>query len=234
MNIENFLFGVYPYIAGTVFIVGSLIRFDREQYSWKADSSQLLGKKGFRFASNLFHIGIIGIFFGHIIGMLLPHSWWQAITTDVGHQYIAVYAGSVFGGMSFIGAAMLLYRRMTNQRIVFTGRTRDSFVIFWLLVTALLGLSTISTSYHHAQIGNVQNMLQLAEYVRSIATLNVNPELLTAAGGVGFVDISFIYKLHMFFGMTIFLVFPFTRLVHIWSVPLTYLTRPYQIIRKNK
>lgn len=234
MTVDNFLFGVYPYIAGVVFILGSWIRFDREQYTWKADSSQLLGNKGMVFASNIFHVGIIGIFFGHAVGMLLPHSWWQMVATDVQHQYIAIYAGAIFGGMAAIGALLLFYRRMTNARVKAVSRFRDNFIIFWLLLTALLGLNTIFGSMHHAQAGDVQTMLQLAEYVKSIATLSVDPTLLTTAGGANFVDVSHTYKLHMLFGMTIFLVFPFTRLVHVWSVPLTYLMRPYQIVREKR
>ncbi len=226
MSLDNFLFGVYPYIAGVVFILGSWIRFDREQYTWKADSSQLLGNKGMVMASNLFHVGILGIFFGHAAGMLLPHSWWQLVATDVQHQYIAIYAGMVFGGMAAIGAALLFYRRMTNERVKTVSRFRDNFVIFWLLVTATLGLNTIFGSLHHAESGDVSTMLVLAEYVKSIATLSVDPTLLTG--------VSYTYKLHMLFGMTLFLIFPFTRLVHVWSVPLAYLMRPYQIVRTKR
>lgn len=223
MTLHDFIFGVYPYLAGTIFLVGSWIRFDREQYSWKADSSQLLSNKGMRLASNLFHIGILGIFFGHAAGMLLPHALWQVFATDLQHQYIAIYAGMVFGGMALIGAGLLLNRRLNNARIKAVSRGRDNFVIFWLLATALLGLSTIPTSMHHAAGGDVSTMLVLADYVKSIATLSVDPALIA--------EVSMIYKIHMFFGMTIFLVFPFTRLVHVWSVPLTYLGRAYQIVR---
>lgn len=225
MNLENFLFGVYPYIAGVVFILGSWIRFDREQYTWKTDSSQLLCNSGMRFASNLFHIGIIGIFFGHAIGMLLPHSWWQMIVTNVQHQYIAIYVGMVFGGMVTIGSALLLLRRISNERVKAVSRFRDNFIIFWLLLVALLGLSTILDSMSHASNGDATIMLTLAEYVKSIAMLSVDPSLVA--------NVEYSYKLHMLFGMTIFLVFPFTRLVHVWSVPLTYLIRPYQIVRSK-
>ncbi len=223
MSLHDLIFGVYPYIAGTIFLLGSWIRFDREQYTWKADSSQLLGNKGMRLASNVFHVGILGIFFGHAAGMLLPHSWWQAVATDLQHQYFAIYAGMLFGGMALLGAALLLHRRYTNKRVKAISRARDNFIIFWLLVTAGLGLGTIPTSLHHAASADVSTMLVLADYVKSIATLSVNADLIR--------DVSLAYKIHMFFGMTIFLVFPFTRLVHVWSVPVTYLGRAYQIVR---
>ena len=223
MTIHDFIFGAYPYLAGTVFILGSWIRFDRERYTWKADSRQWLSNQGMRLSSNLFHVGILGIFFGHAAGMLLPHSWWQLIATDVQHQYIAIYAGTLFGGMALVGAALLFMRRMTNARVKAVSRLRDNFVILWLLITAFLGLSTIPGSLSHAAAGDVSDMLALAEYVKSIATLSVDPSLIAG--------VSISYKIHMFFGMTIFLVFPFTRLVHVWSVPLTYLSRAYQVVR---
>jgi len=226
MTLHNFIFGAYPYLAGTIFILGSWIRFDREQYTWKADSSQLLSNKNMRMASNLFHVGILGIFFGHMFGMLVPHSWWQMIATDVQHQWIAIYAGGVFGIMCLIGAIMLFWRRISNPRVKAVSRTRDTFIIGWLLVTVSLGLSTIFVSSGHAAHGDVSSMIALTEWVKSVATLSVDSSLIQ--------DVSLIFKIHIFFGMTVFLVFPFTRLVHVWSIPLNYITRPYQIVRTKR
>jgi len=227
MNFSDLVFGAYPYIAGVVFLLGSWIRFDREQYTWKADSSQLLSNKNMRWASNLFHVGILGIFFGHAGGMLLPHGLFLALgISDVTHQYIAIYAGGIFGIMCLIGATMLLQRRVTNPRVKAVSRTRDTFVIAWLLVTVILGLSTLLVSTGHAAKGDASEMIALTEYVKSIATLSVDPSLIK--------DVSLIYKIHMFFGMTVFLIFPFTRLVHVWSVPVTYIGRAYQIVRVKR
>jgi len=227
MTLHDFVFGAYPYLAGTVFLLGSWIRFDREQYTWKTDSSQLLSNKGMRLASNLFHVGMIGIFFGHLVGMLLPHSWFLALgISDVGHQYVAIYAGGIFGAMCLTGAAMLFLRRIGEPRIRATSRKRDTFVIGWLAVTVTLGLTTILVSSGHAAHGDVSDMIALTEYVKSIATLSVDPTLIA--------DVSPIFKVHMLFGMTVFLIFPFTRLVHVWSVPVTYLIRAYQIVRVKR
>ena len=100
MNLHNFLYGVYPYIALSVFLLGSLLRFDREQYTWKSDSSQLLSKANLRLGSNLFHVGILAIFGGHAVGLLTPHSWFQAMgVSDMAHQMVAIWAGSIFGLM---------------------------------------------------------------------------------------------------------------------------------------
>jgi len=223
----NFFYGVYPYIALTVFLLGSLLRFDREQYTWKSDSSQLMSKKGIWLPSNLFHIGVLAIFGGHFIGLLVPHSLFLALgVSDMTHQYIAIYAGSIFGIICFLGAAMLWFRRLTNPRVWAVSRKMDVFIISWLLATVLLGLATIPFSMGHASHGDASVMILLATWVQSVVTLGANPELLRG--------VDTIFLVHMFFGMTVFLLFPFSRLVHIWSVPIGYLGRKYQIVRRKQ
>ena len=227
MDLHNFIFGAYPYLAGTIFLTGVWFRFDREQYTWKSDSSQLLSRKNLRVASNLFHIGIIAIFFGHLFGMLTPHSWFLAVgLSDLTHQYLAIWAGMIFGFLCLVGAGMLIQRRLYNPRIRAVSRRSDYLIIFWITATLLLGLSTIPTSLEHAAKGDAATMVILTEWVKSVATLSVEPELLR--------NVPAIYKVHIFFGMTVFLLFPFTRLVHIFSVPVGYLTRSYQIVRTKR
>lgn len=227
MNLHNFIFGAYPYIALTVFVIGSWLRFDREQYTWKSDSSQLLSKANMRLASNLFHVGIIAIFFGHAVGLLTPHGVFLALgVSDMAHQYLAITAGAIFGGLCLIGGGLLWLRRMFNPRISATSRGSDKFILSWLLVTLLLGLSTIPVSLGHAEHGNPGVMIALADWVQSIVYLHPDPALLANVDGI--------FKVHLFFGMSVFLLFPFTRLVHVWSVPLGYLGRSYQIVRSKR
>ena len=227
MRLENFLFGIYPYIALSLFFIGSWLRFDREQYSWKSDSSQLLSNKNFRLGSNLFHIGIIAIFFGHFVGLLTPHSWFTAIgVSDMAHQMIAIWAGSIFGLMCLIGGGILWVRRMFNPRVSAASRPSDKFILSWIMVTLLIGLSTIPVSLGHAGHNDPSVMIALAEWAQSIVFLRPEPALLAG--------VDTIFKLHLFFGMTVFLVFPFTRLVHVWSAPFSYAWRPYQIVRSKR
>lgn len=227
MNLQKLIFAVYPYIALTVFVIGSWIRYDSEQYTWKTDSSQLLSNKGMLLASNFFHIGILSIFGGHFAGLVLPHGLWLALgVTDMQHQWLAIMAGSVFGGMCLIGGGILWLRRMFNTRVRASSRTSDIFILSWLMVTLVLGLSTLPFSVGHANHGDATVMLALSAWVQSILTLNPQPELLDGVDPI--------FKLHMFFGLTVFLVFPFTRLVHVLTAPLNYVARSYQIVRAKR
>lgn len=224
---QNFIYGVYPYIALTVFLLGSLIRFDRDQYTWKSDSSQLLSKANMRLGSNLFHVGIIAIFFGHAVGLLTPHAVFRALGVgDMVHQMIAIWAGSIFGIMCLIGGAILWVRRMFNARVSAASRGSDKFILTWLLITLMIGLSTIPVSIGHANHDNPSVMIALAEWVQSIIYLRPDPTLL--------IGVDTIFKVHLFFGMTVFLLFPFTRLVHVWSAPIGYVARPYQVVRTKR
>jgi nitrate reductase gamma subunit len=226
MNLQKFIFGVYPYICLTIFIVGSWIRYDNEQYTWKTDSSMLLSKSNMVLASNLFHIGVLSIFGGHFAGLALPHGLWVALgVSDLQHQWIAIAAGSIFGLMCLIGGAILWLRRLFNPRVRAASRRMDVFILSWLMLTLLLGLSTLPTSIGHANHGDVAVMLTLTQWVQSILTLNPQPELIAAVDPI--------YRTHLFFGMTVFLIFPFSRLVHIWTAPFTYLGRAYQIVRQR-
>lgn len=223
---EKLLFSVYPYIALTTFLVGSLIRFDREQYTWKADSSQLFEKEQLRKGSILFHIGVLALFFGHAAGLLTPHSWfldWGI--SDMAHQYIAIIAGAVFGSLCMMGGVILWKRRMNNPRVRANSHFMDIFILDWLLVTLAVGLLTIPVSLYHAISGDASTMVLLADWVQSVFILQADSTLLSEVG--------FLYKLHLFLGMSVFFLFPFTRLVHVWSVPLGYLVRPYQIVRSK-
>ena len=227
MRLENFLYGIYPYIALSLFFIGSWLRFDREQYTWKSDSSQLLSKKNLRLGSNLFHIGVIAVFAGHFVGLLTPHSVFAGLgVSDMTHQMVAIWAGSIFGGMCLIGAAILWVRRMFNPRISATSRGSDKFILSWIIVTLLLGLSTIPVSLGHASHNDPSVMIALAEWAQSIVYLRPEPALLA--------NVDTVFKIHLFFGMTVFLLFPFTRLVHVWSAPFSYAWRPYQIVRSKR
>jgi len=224
--VHQFLFGVYPYICLAVFFVGSLIRFDREQYTWKSDSSQLLRHGQLRWGSNLFHIGILGIFFGHLFGLLMPLAFWHAIGLEPAQkQMVAIVGGGAAGLMCLAGLLLLLHRRLSEARIRATTRTMDLVVLFLLLAQLLLGLFSISVSLKHP---DGAEMLKLVNWAQHVVTFRGD-----AASFL--VDVAPVFKLHLSLGMTIFLVFPFSRLVHIWSgfAAAGYVLRAYQIVRQR-
>ena len=220
---QNFLFGIYPYIALAIFLLGSLVRFDREQYTWKSDSSQLLKRGQLRLGSNLFHIGVLFLFFGHFVGMLTPHFIYEPFLSAGAKQIMAMVSGGIAGLLAFVGISLLLHRRLTEPRIRATSKTSDILILLLLWLQLLLGLATIPLSAQHLD-GSM--MLRLAEWAQRIVTFRGGAvELLAGAGWV--------FKTHLFLGMTIFFVFPFTRLVHIWSgfAATTYAVRAWQLVR---
>lgn len=223
---EMFLFQYYPYVCLSVFVIGSLIRFDRDQYTWKSDSSQILRARQLKWGSNLFHAGILLLFMGHFFGMLTPH-WLYSVFIDAGtKQMVAVYAGGLFGAITFVGLTILLHRRFTDPRIRLTSRKSDLAVLIILWVQLLVGMFTLGGSVQHS---DGQLMMILADGAQRIMTFRpIDQE--------AFSHIPLAIKFHIFLGATIFLLFPFTRLVHIWSgvASVFYAFRAPQIVRSRR
>lgn len=216
-------FGVYPYIALTVLVLGSLIRYDREQYTWKASSSQLLEKQQLRRGSIPFHIGILGIFLGHFVGLLTPHQVWDFLGITPGmKQVVAIVAGGIFGVICLYGLVILLNRRLNNARVRASSTTMDILILVVLLAQLVLGLASIFVSVGHL---DGSEMLRLMAWAQNIFTLDPAEAVANVAGA------NPIFKLHILLGLTLFVLFPFSRLVHMLSVPVKYFSRNYQVVR---
>ena len=225
--LHQFFFVYYPYICMTVFVIGSALRYDRDQYTWKADSSQLLRKKGVRVGNNLFHIGIILLFLGHFFGLLTPREVYHHFMDSGTKQMIAMFAGGIFGTICFVGMTILLLRRLFDSRIRATSKPSDILILIVLYVQLILGLITIPFSAQHM---DGSSMIALANWAQHLVTFR--------SGAADYIiGEAIIFKLHIVLGSTIFLLFPFTRLVHVFSgivAPLKYfLRRGYQIVRKK-
>ena len=221
--INTALFGIYTYIALSVLVIGSLIRFDREQYTWRSQSSQLLRRHQLVWGSNLFHIGILVILFGHAGGLLTPVAVFEALgISHTAKQLTAIVIGGVAGMFCLIGLVMLLHRRLSDPRIRVNSSGADIAVLVLLLAQLLLGLGSIFVSLQHL---DGTEMVSLMGWAQHIVTLRPGAADLVAG-------VSIVFKVHLVLGMTIFLIFPFTRLVHIWSAPIWYLgRRGYQVVR---
>ena len=220
----NFLlFGIYPYVAIAVFVIASILRFNRDQYNWRSGSSQLLRKRQFMWGSNLFHVGILIIFVGHFFGLLVPVALYDAM--GISHtfkQVMAMAVGGVAGAMCFVGLVLLTHRRLFDSRIRSNSSFSDIFILLLLLAQLTIGMLTILISAQHL---DGEEMVRFMTWAQMIVTLQSG-----AAGLI--IGAHWLFKLHIFLGLTVFLVFPFTRLIHVFSAPIWYLGRQgYQVVR---
>jgi len=223
---HNFFFGIFPYIALGVGIMGSIARYDRDPFTWKTSSSQMLRRKQLVMGSIMFHVGVLVIFFGHLIGLLTPIWIFDAIGISHGaKQLLAVVAGGIAGVMALVGGGMLFHRRWTDPRIRQTSSFWDIAILGMLLAQLVLGLGTIFVSLGHL---DGHEMVKFMSWAQGIFTFD-------GAAASYIADVSWVFKLHLFLGLTIILVFPFTRLVHMLSVPVRYIWRPgYQVVRSRR
>ena len=223
---HNFFFGVYPYIALSGLVIGSIARYERDRFTWKSSSSQLLRRKQLMIGSVLFHVGILVIFFGHLFGLLTPIWIFDALGISHGaKQVLAIVAGGIAGIFALIGGLMLLHRRLMDPRVRATSSFADTGILILLMAQLVLGLGTIFISLQHL---DGHEMTKFMSWAQGIFTFQAD-----AAAQI--TDVSWLFKLHLVLGLTIFLVFPFTRLVHMLSAPLRYLWRPgYQVVRSRR
>lgn len=223
--LNSALFGIYPYIALAVLVVGSIIRYDREPYSWRAGSSQLLRRRQLVLGSILFHVGVLVIFFGHLVGLLTPIGIFDALGISHGaKQLLAVIAGGIAGVMALVGASLLLHRRLFDARIRSTTSFSDMAILLMLYAQLLLGVGSIAVSMQHL---DGHEMTKFMSWAQGIFTFQPGVAAHVA-------DVHWIFKAHLALGLTIFLVFPFTRLVHMFSAPVRYIFRKgYQVVRRK-
>ena len=223
---NTLVFGIFPYIALTVMVVGCIVRYDREPYTWRSGSSQLLRRRQLVMGSVLFHAGVLFIFLGHFVGLLTPVAVFDFV--GISHtfkQLAAIVAGGIAGVLAIIGATMLAHRRLFDPRIRATSSFSDNAIIVLLWLQLALGLLTIPISLGHL---DGEEMIRFMNWAQGIFTFNF-------AASALMLEAHWIFKLHIFLGLTIFLIFPFTRLVHMLSVPVRYLWRPgYQVVRSRR
>jgi nitrate reductase gamma subunit len=220
---NTLLFGIYPYIALAVLALGSIIRYDREPYTWRSGSSQLLRRRQLVWGSVLFHVGVLIVFFGHLVGLLTPIQIFEFIGISHGvKQLMAIVIGGVAAIMALAGATMLLHRRLFDARIRATSTFADTGILVLLYIQLVLGLATIPVSYGHL---DGSEMVRFMAWAQGIFTFDTGAAYYISG-------VHPIFRVHLFLGLTIFLLFPFTRLVHMLSAPVRYLWRPgYQVVR---
>lgn len=222
---DFFLFQIFPYIALAFFFLGSLLRFDRDPYTWRSKSSQLFRRKQLIIGSVLFHVGILIILLGHVVGLLTPIAVFDFL--GIGHgfkQIMAIVIGGLAGVVCFVGMLLLIHRRLFDPRVRANTSVADFTILFLLFAQLLLGMFTIPVSMHHL---DGHEMLKFMNWAQHIFTFRGGAHLFVT-------DVALVFKAHLVLGMFILLVFPFTRLVHALSAPVGFLWRPYQIVRKRE
>ncbi len=218
------VFGYYPYVALTVFLAGSILRFNRGQFGWRSGSSELLRKRQLIWGSALFHYGILVVLGGHLVGFATPDMVLQFLGVTVrAHQLLAVFAGGISGVVAWIGLTMLVHRRLFDSRIRKTSSPMDIFALLLVWVQLTFGLATVPLTLHHLD-GRLFS--QLVAYVQAI--IYFRPDAISFLN-----EVPWVYQVHLFLGFTFFLIWPLSRLVHIWSAPIWYLGRAYQVVRRR-
>lgn len=222
--LNQFFFGIYPYIALSILFIGSWIRYDREPFTWRSGSSELLRHRSLVIGSNLWHVGILVVLAGHFVGFLTPPAWYEQFGFTIqDHQLLAIVAGGLFGTIAWLGLTLLVVRRFGDHRILRTSSYSDLYILALLWIQLTIGLSTlpISWSERHAPVDTVA----VATWAQHIVTFQGGAADLVA-------NVRLDIRFHMVIGMTILgTLLPFTRLVHIWSAPVWYVFRRYQIVR---
>lgn len=220
---EQFLWVVLPYIVLTIFIGGHIYRYQHDQFGWTSKSSELLEKKMLRIGSNLFHWGIIFVFGGHVMGLLIPIGVYEAMGVSE-HQYhtIALIGGIPAGLAATIGILILLYRRMTVRRLIVTSTKGDWATLFFLVIVILSGMSA---TFLNIDSHGFDYRTTIGPWLRGILTFRGDATLMA--------EVPVWFKIHILAVLGIIAAWPFTRLVHVFSVPLRYLSRSYVIYRRR-
>lgn len=221
------IFGVLPYIVAAVLICGSLARWILAPYTWKSQSSEILDKGSLTWGANIFHIGVIFLFFGHCMGLFTPTYVLDAVgLTPRLHQDLEIVAGGISCILAMIGILILFARRLFNERVRISSRKSDFLVLTILLVVLLLGAACVIDSALYDRSG--ATIIYLGEWFRGLWTFDPNAWKLM-------LNVPDWQKWHIFVGLIVFLIVPFTRLIHIWSGYATpfFLLRPHQIMRIN-
>ena len=222
---NQFLWVIFPYICMVVFIVGHIFRYRNDKFGWTAKSSEFIEKKQLMIGSVLFHIGVIPVIAGHVVGLGVPKEWTRALgISDHMYHMGAVWGGGFFGFVTLAGMLILTARRFMLKNVRKLSSASDLIVNTLLLLIVFLGIySVVATT---ATQPDFDYRDSISVWFRSLLILRPEANLMSV------VPVAF--QLHVLSGFLIFAMWPFTRLVHVWSVPLNYVGRSYILYRKNK
>jgi nitrate reductase gamma subunit len=222
--LEIFLWVVLPYVSLAIFVVGHYWRYRYDKFGWTTRSTQLYERRLLRWGSPLFHFGILFALGGHVIGLGIPKSWTDAVgLPETAYHAIAIGIGAIAGFCTLAGLAILIYRRRTVGPVFSATTKNDKFMYVVLTATILFGLSNTVLGVLGIEGGDYRDTV--SPWFRSIFYFQPDPHLMQEAG-LGF-------QLHALSALVLFAIWPFTRLVHMLTAPIGYLTRPYVVYRSR-
>lgn len=215
-RLDVLLWIILPYAALTVFVAGHIWRYRRDQFSWGTRSTQLLEQRQLRPAILLFHLGILAVLGGHFVGLVIPASVTEAVgVTESQYHLGSVVAGTVFGAVAIVGFVWLILRRESSPRVRATTSPVDRLTYLALLVVMLVGM--VATVGPNLIGGGYDYRATVSPWFRGLFMLDPDTSLITSA--------PIVYQVHAAAAFLLFALWPFSRLVHVWSIPVTYLRR---------
>ncbi len=220
MELFNTLaFMVFPYISLTIFAVGHAYRYATDFYRWNAKSSQMLESETLAYGTTMFHWGVISTLIGHAGGMLIPQRYYDSVgISGQAHTEIAYYSGLAVGTLTVLGLIVMIFRRITYRRVWARTEPNDFILILFLFLVSGIGLYNVLFGHYYV-------LDTVAPWIRSILIFKPEPELM--------MPVPPSYKLHIITAFALFAYSPFSRLVHIWSVPVQYLYRSLIVFRRK-
>lgn len=224
-ELNQFLWVIFPYVCIAIFIFGHIVRYRNDKFNWAAKSSEFLEKKQLMIGSALFHLGIIPVFIGHFVGLVIPKSWMNAIGVNEHIYHIgAVYIGGLFGFLTLLGMLILTFRRISIKPVRLLSSAADIIVNLLLLLIIFLGV--YATFVTNAVNPDFDYRSSISVWFRSLFVFQPNATYM--------VGVPLSFKLHVLAAFLIFAFWPFTRLVHVWSLPFNYSRRSYILYRRNE
>lgn len=223
-SLRFFFFVIFPYMCLTCFVVGHVWRYKYDKFGWTTRSSQWYENRVLRWASPMFHFGLLGVLAGHVVGLLIPESWTDALgISETVYHTAALVLGSIAAIVMVIGLLGLIWRRRTTPA-VFLATTRMDKAMYVFLGT-VIALGLVNTFYWQAFAGGYDYRLTVSQWFRSIFYFSPDATLIEQA------PLSF--QLHAIAAFSLFALWPFTRLVHVLSAPVGYVFRPYIVYRSR-
>ncbi len=221
-TLDTFLWLIFPYICLTVFVLGHIGRYRYDKFGWTSRSSQMYEDRILRWANPMFHFGILAVFLGHVMGLGIPKSWTDGVGISDGmYHFMAISVGAVAGLFTIVGFVGLLYRRRFTKAVLGVTTKMDKLMYVMLAVVILTGLVNTGSGV----VGHYNYREGVSVWFRSIFYFDPQPELMVGA------PLSF--RLHGILAISLFAIWPFTRLVHAFTAPLSYLFRPYVLYRSR-